>query len=1439
MAAAVPVSLGTSNLRGSARQTRTNPTRTSKTVATVLRQNSLVSNTGGATQGASEQHGFYPAIQHFTDAVAALPRDYRRHVSLLKEVDAKAFNLETDLQQLLTQCAAYTSPLGAPPAQQTDEAHAPSASDSTAAVPHDNDSYSSNPSTTAASATRRRQAFHNLRATLMQIMVTMDEKNHVINNANEELSRHLRRFHSIWPHMADEISEEAMFGSVKHWAYTDTNPTKKNTATTRREAAANVGLLHESDIAQRSESRREAVAAKSKRNLARIEAGFAEINHNSKKAAAADKRRAADAEDLPGLGITGPFRGKKAKLVSAAVDKATNAVLGSGALSREASQQDGGKKRKAPAAMSAMARKRLNANHDSPKLPPAALTGALSKEPYKRSPALAAARPATSRGRQNSVQTNDNNSRGRPSSASVRNGISTGTLEQHGAVVTATGKTGNDAKNTTKESTVSKGIEAETPNSANSDIPTQGPASLERITSKQGSTKDLDDSAKPVDSPRLGGAVSTSRGRASKISTPVIGAFADAESSSTAENGNGKSKRPARPRVKDHGLHDSLSPKGLPLKRSHKKGASMASQPSQQTNQRVKPEAENITTEEYSEEPIDDLLEDEKYCYCNGPSYGEMIACDNPKCPGEWFHLECIGLKNAPKSEKWFCEDWSFILGSPQEQAPFCAQMARELGTSDPGGGCVVISVDYRLGPYAQYPAANEDAEDILRAVLEPATLPGKILLDAIRQKVSKQFGRTDRVNLDTNRIALSGFSSGGNIALGLAFSVQNDPTIHRDWRSVIPQHYPRGIPLVLFYPSLDSRLLPDERPRPPGLEPPTGFFTRLKIESELMPKYMPAWQRAHPRASPGLAPLEGLHPQARIMLVLPELDSLSDQSMAWIEKLAQEGRGADLEVLQVPGVMHGWTQFPDSWLKSDDDRAKKYMVFEAARDFVQQVWKGAITAAAAAALSPMEQNPFRHFHTQVEALCKLNFMKSLQRADPDHRLYRAMETLRRATVETARETGWRGPDAATTYSPYGSSPRTSYGGFSSGRADHRPGTPDLSTSGLRSGSQYPSPPSTPNGDPLSSRGSYSELSNQIYTYANRLEKCQRDLRAEKQAHLETKNELHDSQEKNTRLQSDANQLQQLNADAKQTIKNLNKSMEDVHKEAVTLCKEQKNYLDAAKHFLMLSDLKLHEAAAFREYNDFEAANKAENTALNFQQQRGEMLGLDGEHANAEIVFQGILKRREHLFGPNHLKWYKESRDTKLSLARALRKQHDVDKTKEAENLYKKHSSLTGIELRDEKSREWAFCNALGLTGALYERQAYRNAKHNLTLIWENLSNVPASYTSELDTEVLKILNLLRCRVDMGHREHLLDALQVICKPHPAEVSSQLLPCYVELGRLLSESTANSGSHNYHNQALSYLRDAWLYQDRLSVEQGRNTLWSIALVYALLGNWED
>eukprot|EP00877_Chromochloris_zofingiensis_P003319 jgi/Chrzof1/12989/Cz07g15140.t1 len=43
-----------------------------------------------------------------------------------------------------------------------------------------------------------------------------------------------------------------------------------------------------------------------------------------------------------------------------------------------------------------------------------------------------------------------------------------------------------------------------------------------------------------------------------------------------------------------------------------------------------------------------------RYCICNGVSYGEMIACDNPDCLIEWFHYSCVGITEQPKG-KWYC----------------------------------------------------------------------------------------------------------------------------------------------------------------------------------------------------------------------------------------------------------------------------------------------------------------------------------------------------------------------------------------------------------------------------------------------------------------------------------------------------------------------------------------------------------------------------------------------------------------------------------------------------------------------------------------------------------------------------------------------------------------------------------------------------------------
>ncbi|KIM87681.1 hypothetical protein PILCRDRAFT_815263 [Piloderma croceum F 1598] len=51
-------------------------------------------------------------------------------------------------------------------------------------------------------------------------------------------------------------------------------------------------------------------------------------------------------------------------------------------------------------------------------------------------------------------------------------------------------------------------------------------------------------------------------------------------------------------------------------------------------------------------------LDEERYCYCNQVSFGEMVACDNENCEREWFHLGCVGLERSPADdESWYCRD--------------------------------------------------------------------------------------------------------------------------------------------------------------------------------------------------------------------------------------------------------------------------------------------------------------------------------------------------------------------------------------------------------------------------------------------------------------------------------------------------------------------------------------------------------------------------------------------------------------------------------------------------------------------------------------------------------------------------------------------------------------------------------------------------------------
>lgn len=233
-----------------------------------------------------------------------------------------------------------------------------------------------------------------------------------------------------------------------------------------------------------------------------------------------------------------------------------------------------------------------------------------------------------------------------------------------------TGRTAVEVKNTMKESTNQKGDrlvedKTTTANGTNGDS-IRGGILLERSSSKLGSLKreaDLteENTTKNGASPRLAPSALAierverpSRGRVSKNVTPIVGTFAESSDTFdtfTAPNGL-KIKRPQpRSRMKDQ-LQDSLSPTGLPVKRSHKKGAGLAAQAAAMHAKRVIEPAEDAASSmadgEQEEEEEEANGDEEIYCYCQRVSFGEMVACDARDCPREWFHLGCVGLDKAP-----------------------------------------------------------------------------------------------------------------------------------------------------------------------------------------------------------------------------------------------------------------------------------------------------------------------------------------------------------------------------------------------------------------------------------------------------------------------------------------------------------------------------------------------------------------------------------------------------------------------------------------------------------------------------------------------------------------------------------------------------------------------------------------------------------------------
>lgn len=652
------------------RQTRTNPPRTTSGPSRAVGGRESL----GGGQNHDQPIDIFPAINHFTDAITSLPKDLVRHFTLLKEVDAKIFAPEETLFQFVD-AALKSNPPEPRSTRDGSSSVAPASTPMSAQNSSNGHAMSSHPAPSSLNESHastvfdpsnvpRRTLFLHTAYKIQEMLVSLEEKNHVISTANESLSKHLSRINDVWPHLENEFSEEAKWGSTTHWAYPENRINRATQAErSRRDGAAFITAaaqqLQVEEAAARSDARKQALMAK-KGLKNQHQDSDADDHENKQKSEPTKKtqggskaRKGAESATPVGLGITAganangipPSKRRKvensSKTVNGgqAMERAMSSVYGSNAPKpkntspRATPVPEPTKKRKALPTANGISKKgktTVATATMSPLIPSPTPQPHLGDKPASRgspAPSAIVPRPASSRARQNSIQSNVENGRQRPaSSASNRpNGVPTGPPEV--VVIPSGPRVSVEPKAVKEPPTI---IKTESNKEETNNHP---PITINSLHKKDNPPKpdDTESKAEPTQNyiQTTMTIVTTKSGRASKPSTPALGSFPD-----------------ATPRSRS-----SRNTAATTAKRSHKKGASQHAIPT-----RIVDEDTNSSGHGDDEGEVD--ADEPLYCYCNGVSYGEMVACDAEDCEREWFHLDCVGLKAAPPSNmKWYCDN--------------------------------------------------------------------------------------------------------------------------------------------------------------------------------------------------------------------------------------------------------------------------------------------------------------------------------------------------------------------------------------------------------------------------------------------------------------------------------------------------------------------------------------------------------------------------------------------------------------------------------------------------------------------------------------------------------------------------------------------------------------------------------------------------------------